>query len=372
LKFINNITSSEIDNALNAYELMGEISIIPGLLSICGGVLFAGIGVGIGTLGALFSVAGSVTLILGTGGIGLVAIGFGAGFCGLASLFFSQKDKKNNDKSSIKSFEEQIKNKDSLESKILDSFNKLLMPHLDHYLNPMIMNELNKLIDISNKIIFDSSFVVNKLAEKMLSKVKERIQNFHELDKFTILVLGKTGVGKTTLINSILNQDQNGTTIGLPMTMENPQILHTNRELFPTLDIWDSRGLELADEFSIEKSSSQVINFIKNGMKKEGDKKSMNFVHCIWYCVTGTRIEKTEIEYIKKLKNIYSSDKKLPIIFVYTQADKVEYIEGIKKTLMMEINDPNLKFVEVISKEILIKFRKQEIVIGKKRIKNIE
>ena len=75
-----------------------------------------------------------------------------------------------------------------------------------------------------------------KIARKVLTKIREKVSKFLELDKFSILVLGKSGVGKTILINAILNQEQNGATIGLPMTMENPQIKHTNRKLFPALD----------------------------------------------------------------------------------------------------------------------------------------
>ena len=62
-----------------------------------------------------------------------------------------------------------------------------------------------------------------KIARKVLTKIREKVSKFLELDKFSILVLGKSGVGKTILINAILNQEQNGATIGLPMTMENPQ-----------------------------------------------------------------------------------------------------------------------------------------------------
>lgn len=136
------------------------------------------------------------------------------------------------------------------------------------------------------------------------------------------------------------------------MTMENPQVKHTNRNLFPALDIRDSRGLELADEFNIENSSKQVINFIKSGLKKEDNfEKSVNFIHCIWYCLTGSRIEKTELEYIKQLKKIYSSDKQLPIIFVYTQATNEDFVKEIKNVIMKELDDPNIKYIDVISKE---------------------
>ena len=46
------------------------------------------------------------------------------------------------------------------------------------------------------------------MAKKLIKKIKGRLPNFHELDKFSILVLGKTGVGKTTLINAILDQEK--------------------------------------------------------------------------------------------------------------------------------------------------------------------
>ena len=224
-------------------------------------------------------------------------------------------------------------------------------------------------MNINLNLDYQTTF--NRMGEKLLKKVKEELPNFHNLDKFSILVLGKTGVGKTTLINAILDQEQNDTTVGLPMEMEQPQIKHFNRDLFPTLDIWDSRGLELANKYSIEENSQQVINFVKSGLKQEDLNKSMNFIHCIWYCITGTRIEKSELQYIKKLKSVYSSDKKLPIIFVYTQADNEEFIEPIKQTIIKELNDPNIHFIDVVAKEIKIKIRKKEVIIGKRGLRKL-
>ena len=48
-------------------------------------------------------------------------------------------------------------------------------------------------------------------------------------------------------------------------------------------------------------------------LKKSG--QSDKFVHCIWYCVTGTRFEEDEELAIGKLLKIYE-DKCLPLIIV--------------------------------------------------------
>ena len=44
-----------------------------------------------------------------------------------------------------------------------------------------------------------------------------------------------------------------------------------------------------------------------------------NFIHCIWYCITGTRFEDVEEETLKTLSEI-CDDAKLPIIIGYTQS----------------------------------------------------
>ena len=309
---------------------------------------------------------------IGTGGIGFALVGIGIGFAFLANHLDSKKHEKQLDKEGMKSFEDKLNDPKSMEREFYNIFIENLNNHLNQKLITLIKNEYDKLLNVAEEIVLDSQEVINQVAKKLVKRVKERIPNFHKLDKFSILVLGKTGVGKTTLINSILDQEQKGTTIGLPMTMENPQVKHTNRKLFPALDIWDSRGLELADDFNIENSSNQVINFIKNGLKKEEDlKQSVNFIHCIWYCITGPRIEQTELEYIKKLKKIYSSDKQLPIIFVYTQALRDDFSEAIKNVIIKELNDPNINYIEVIAKDTQLKIGKKTIIQERRGLKKL-
>lgn len=377
-KFINDINESEIDEALSSYELATNITLFPTVLGIGGGGLAILGGAGIYGLAGLASYLGFGTFAsasafgIGTGGIGFALVGIGIGFAFLANHLDKKKSEKYSDKDSNKQFEDKIKDPNSTERVFFNNFIENLSEYLKQRITILIELEYEKLMKVANDIKLDSQEMVNIMAKKLVKKVKERLQNFHNLDKFSILVLGKTGVGKTTLINAILDQEQKGTTIGLPMTMENPQVKHTNRKLFPSLDIWDSRGLELADEFNIENSSNQVINFIKNGIKKEEDlNKSVNFIHCIWYCLTGARIEKTELEYIKKLKKIYSSDKQLPIIFVYTQANNDEFVSAIKQTIIQELKDPNITYIDVISKEFKMKFGKQTITIQKRGLKKL-
>lgn len=221
----------------------------------------------------------------------------------------------------------------------------------------------------------DSQETFNKLGNLLLTKVKNSVLKFHEFDKFSILVLGKTGVGKTTLINSILKKESNEDNIGLPHEMDSPQIKFTNTNLFPALDLWDSRGIELSNKFNVEEYSKQVLNFIKNGLENKENqdiKKSNNFIHCIWYCINGTRIEKPELEYIKKLKTIYSSDKKLPIIFVYNRSINKKESEAIKNTIINELKDKNINYIDIVAKEMIIDVNENNTInIPKKNLKKL-
>jgi len=74
-----------------------------------------------------------------------------------------------------------------------------------------------------------------------------------------------------------------------------------------------------------------------------------NFVHCIWYCITGTRFEDIEEKALNKLSSIYD-DSKLPIIVVYTQAIIPQYYNVMREIIIK--NNKNLEFIPVLAKNM--------------------
>ena len=89
--------------------------------------------------------------------------------------------------------------------------------------------------------------------------------------------------------------------------------------------------------------SDNTISFIKEQISKGNYN---NFVHCIWYCLSGTRVEDVEISYLQKLKRVYNDDT-MPIIIVYIDESIPEETEKyIKKFL------PNIEIVSVVPKDI--------------------
>ena len=63
-----------------------------------------------------------------------------------------------------------------------------------------------------------------------------------------------------------------------------------------------------------------IYNSIKNFINLQLNTKNPdNYIHCIWYCYTGARLEQSEINTLKKLSEEYTL-KTLPVIIVYTKA----------------------------------------------------
>ena len=174
---------------------------------------------------------------------------------------------------------------------------------------------------------------------EVAQKIIENIQKeYKELNKLNVMVLGKTGVGKSTLINNMFMENIVKTGTGKPVTQN---IRKVTKPDFP-LAIYDTPGLELGGEHDIENLLNQVIDIIRNGFRS-GDVGEA--IHCIWYCINthSNRFEQTEIDFLKNFLN-KTSIYNVPIIIVLTQSFSVEAARQMK----WEIEKENLPIVGTV------------------------
>lgn len=126
-----------------------------------------------------------------------------------------------------------------------------------------------------------------------------------------ILIAGKTGTGKSTLINSIFRGNLAETGIGRPITQKIEEISQKGHPL----TIIDTKGLELKDFQSILDDLQEEIE--KRGKSEDPDKH----IHAAWVCIqsTSSRIESAEIELCEFLLA-----QKIPTIVVITKSKKID------------------------------------------------
>jgi len=146
---------------------------------------------------------------------------------------------------------------------------------------------------------FDKHFDV---AQEILDLTEKELKN---LAPVNILIVGKSGVGKSTLVNSIFRERIAETGIGKPVTKHLQKI--TRKDV--PITIYDTRGLEL--DPNIQKQIRDEIDKLI-----EDNKGSEEAIHVAYYCIqaTSSRIEKSEIKMIEEIS------KKIPVILVLTQA----------------------------------------------------
>ncbi|MGX7405630.1 Uncharacterized conserved protein, DUF697 family [Aerococcus urinaehominis] len=140
------------------------------------------------------------------------------------------------------------------------------------------------------------------LADQIQEKTLEEI---NKMDKLHILLVGKTGVGKSTLVNNLFREKLAATGVGKPVT---PHLRRIEKEGVP-LVLYDTRGLEL-DQAVQDQVTSEIKSCLAQ-LAKDGD-----WMHCAYYCINANanRIEELEINFIKQLA------QEMPVILVLTQA----------------------------------------------------
>ena len=191
---------------------------------------------------------------------------------------------------------------------------------------------MEKLIkDCYQKLIIGEN-LNDSIKENVKELIKILIQQ-NEIKHLNLQIIGKTGVGKSTLVNAIFGEKVAEVKKGEPCTMET-KCYESKKYNF--IRIYDTRGIEISKKFDIEKVFNETLKDIKEKCEKN---EPDNLIHCLLYCFTGTRFEREEGEILVKLRQTYEG-KKLPIIMVLTQdiEDEEEDEEDGFKQLYNSIN----------------------------------
>lgn len=125
-------------------------------------------------------------------------------------------------------------------------------------------------------------FDFEKLVNDAMRKASEKIGHVN------VLIAGKTGVGKSTLINAVFQGNFATTGQGRPVT---PKTRKISKEGSP-LSIFDTRGLE-AEDYS--KTLNSLKDFISRQTKTSDVKEHL---HIAWVCICEDirRVEPAESE----------------------------------------------------------------------------
>lgn len=145
--------------------------------------------------------------------------------------------------------------------------------------------------------------IVRNLFEKIKMETKDIVHP-------NIIVCGKTGVGKSTLINNVFREDLAETGIGRPVT----QHLQEIKKPDVPVTLYDTKGLELSEEVQ-KQIKEEIIDIICESQKSFNEE---DYIHAIWYCINScsNRLEPLEADMIKELV----SEVNVPVIIVMTQS----------------------------------------------------
>lgn len=175
----------------------------------------------------------------------------------------------------------------------------------------------------------------DKIAEQCIDAINEKIKNLNTLN---IIVVGKSGVGKSTLINNLFRGSFAETGLGRPVTSE---IRRLEKKDYP-LAIYDTPGFELSAGQQ-SKVKDEVIEIIRRGFASKDINEA---IHCIWYCInvgTNRTFDESEVQWLKEF-TAENKTTQVPVIVVLTQA--VPKKKAADMRLLVE--KENLDIVKVV------------------------
>ena len=186
-------------------------------------------------------------------------------------------------------------------------------------------------------------------------KKNEKIQNQnYNKETVNIIVAGKTGVGKSSLINYIFGEKVAEVGVGAPVTQEIGSY-HLKED---NINLYDTKGIETED---YEETLENIQDFL---IEKQKSKDENEHIHIAWLCISerSDRIEAADIKLLDILKSCG-----IPTIAVFTKRNTVKESEFVKKVKEEGTLKKARAIVRVRSVEELIEIDEGERVVLKPR-----
>lgn len=176
-----------------------------------------------------------------------------------------------------------------------------------------------------------------------------------DLKTANIMVAGKTGTGKSTLLNAIFGEDVAKTGTGRPVTEHIDEYKHDSIPIH----IWDTVGLEL-DSAKTRQSIDEIKKTIAS---KSESKDELDQIHAIWYCINSgsNRYEGAELDFIKELYSIG-----VPFTIVLTQCygakKRIAEFEDIINAINQGMGLKDIPIIRVLAKDYEIEIDDDQTV----------
>ncbi len=158
---------------------------------------------------------------------------------------------------------------------------------------------------------------------------KRLAEAFAALGCFNLAVFGKTGVGKSTLVNAVFGRDVAATGVGSPVTRGLVYYRHPDG----FLGVYDSEGFETGT------SGDAIVAGLRRLVADHRTRPIHEQIHAVWYLVrwSDRRFERAQEQFVRALAELG-----LPVIIVMTQVPSrdgevhpearefAEYIESLQ------------------------------------------
>ncbi|KIJ58955.1 hypothetical protein HYDPIDRAFT_101682 [Hydnomerulius pinastri MD-312] len=147
-----------------------------------------------------------------------------------------------------------------------------------------------------------------KTACDQLREIMDQVSLVDE-EKFRLLIIGKTGCGKTTILSKVCGEN----------VADKPSEFRGVHDIHKEMEFKENRHLVVHDSEGFEAGRKREFQVVKRFIESRSRKKKFSEqLHAIWYCLqTNSR----PIQQSEKSFFAHSSFKLVPVIAIFTKFD---------------------------------------------------